>query len=65
MTLGPQYRPELPLSNTVRITETTGGDRARSAVQCWEYEAGRQSETGHGRDHVTVDETVLRLDDEQ
>jgi transposase-like protein len=42
-----------------------GVGRVRSTVHKWVHNADLQPETGHNPDHVAVDETVIRLDDEQ
>ena len=55
----------LSLSNTVRILELFGVDRARSTVHNWVHKADLQPESGQNPDHVAVDETVIRLNDEQ
>ena len=55
----------LSLSNTVSILEVFGVERARSTVHNWVHKADLQPEDGHNPDHVAVDETVIRLNDEQ
>ena len=55
----------LSLSNTVSILEIFGVERARSTVHNWVHKADLQPEDGHSPDHVAVDETVIRLNDEQ
>ena len=55
----------LSLSNTVSILEVFGIKRARSTVHSWVHEADLQPESGRHPDHVAVDETVIRLNDEQ
>ena len=55
----------LSLSNTVSILEIFGVKRARSTVHNWVHKAGLQPEEGRSPDHVAVDETVIRLNDEQ
>jgi len=55
----------LSLSNTVPILEIFGVQRARSTVHNWVHEADLQPTDGHDPTHVAVDETVIRLDDEQ
>ncbi|WP_317175747.1 IS6 family transposase [Halomontanus rarus] len=55
----------LSLLNTVRIFETFGVERARSTVHNWVHRADLQPESGRSPDHVAVDETVIRLNDEQ
>ncbi len=55
----------LSLSNTVSILEIFGVERARSTVHNWVHKADLQPESGRSPDHVAVDETVIRLNDEQ
>jgi transposase-like protein len=55
----------LSLSNTVSILEIFGVERARSTVHNWVHKAGLQPKDGQTPDHVAVDETVIRLNDEQ
>jgi transposase-like protein len=55
----------LSLSNTVSILEIFGVERARSTVHNWVHKAELQPESGQNPDHVAVDETVIRLNDEQ
>ena len=55
----------LSISNTVSILELFGVDRVQSTVHNWVHEADRQSEDGRPSDDVAVDETVIRLGDEQ
>jgi transposase-like protein len=55
----------LSLSNTVSILEIFGVERARSTVHNWVHKADLQPEDGQNPDHVAVDETVIRLNDQQ
>ncbi|QSG07781.1 IS6 family transposase [Halapricum desulfuricans] len=55
----------LSLSNTVLILEVFGVERARSTVHNWVHKADLQPESGQSPDHVAVDETVIRLNDER
>ena len=55
----------LSLSNTVSILEIFGVKRARSTVHNWVHKADLQPRDGQSPDHVAVDETVIRLNDEQ
>ena len=55
----------LSLSNTGSILELFGVNRARSTVHNWVQKADLQPESGQNPDHVAVDETVIRLTDEQ
>ena len=66
MKLGIQlYLAGLSLSNTVSILEIFGVSRARSTVHNWVHKAELQPESGRRPDHIAVDETVIRLNDEQ
>ena len=51
--------------NTVSIIKIFGVERARSTVHNWAHKADLQPESGRCPDHVAVDETVIRLNDEQ
>ncbi|MCU4744234.1 IS6 family transposase [Natronoglomus mannanivorans] len=55
----------LSLSNTVRILEIFGVERVRSTVHNWVHKADLQPNSGRNPDQVAVDETVIRLNDEQ
>jgi putative transposase len=55
----------LSLSNTVSILELFGVERVKSTVHNWVHKADLQPEGGRSPDHVAVDETVIRLNDEQ
>ena len=55
----------LSLLNTVFIFEIFGVERARSTVHNWVHKADLQPKSGQNPDHVAVDETVIRLNDEQ
>jgi transposase-like protein len=55
----------LSSSNTVPILEMFGIQRARSTVHNWVHKADLQPTDGHNPNHVAVDETVIRLNDEQ
>ena len=55
----------LSLSNTVMILELFGVDRVKSTVHNWVHKADLQPEDGQSSDHVAVDETVIRLNDDQ
>ncbi|PHQ40710.1 IS6 family transposase [Halorubrum sp. C191] len=55
----------LSLSNTVSILEIFGVERARSTVHNWVHKADLQPEAGRSPDHIAVDETVIRLNDQQ
>ncbi|WP_336328838.1 IS6 family transposase [Halovenus sp. HT40] len=55
----------LSLSNIVSTLEIFGVKRARSTIHNWVHKADLQPTPGHKPNHVTVDETVIRLNDEQ
>jgi putative transposase len=55
----------LSLSYTVSILEIFGVERAWSTVHNWVHKADFQPESGRSPDHVAVDETVIRLNNEQ
>ena len=55
----------LSLSNTVSVLDMFGVRRARSTVHNWVHKAELQPENGRRPNHVAVDETVIRLNDEQ
>ena len=55
----------LSLSNTVSILEIFGVNRARSTVHNWVHKADLQPESDQNPNHVAVDETVIRLNNEQ
>ena len=55
----------LSLSNTVSILGVFGIERARSTVHNWVHKADLQPGSGQSPDHVAVDETVIRLNNEQ
>jgi transposase-like protein len=66
MTLGIQlHLANLSLLNIVFILEIFGINRAPSTVQNWVHKAELQPRSGQNPDHVAVDETVIRLNDEQ
>ena len=55
----------LSLLNTVSFLEVFGVSRVRSTVHNWVHKATLRPESGRSSDHVVVDETVIRIDDEQ
>jgi len=66
MKLGIQiYLADLSLSDTVANLEIFGVSRARSTVHNGVHKAELQPEVGRSSNHVPVDETVTRLNDEQ
>jgi len=55
----------LTLSNTVSIPRVFCVEQARFTVHNWVRKTDLQPESGRYPDHVVVDETVIRLNDEQ
>jgi len=55
----------LSLSNTVSILEISGVNRARSTVHNWVHKANLQPASDQNPNHIAVDETVIRLNNEQ
>jgi transposase-like protein len=55
----------LSLSNTVSILEIFGVERAQSTVHNWVHKAELQPGADQKPDHVAVDETVIRLNEDQ
>jgi len=60
-----RYLAGLSLSNTVFILEMFDGKRVPSTAHNWAHKAGLQLESGQCSDHVVVDQTVIRLNNEQ
>ncbi len=55
----------LSLSNTVSELEKSGVQRSRKAVHDWVQKADLQPTDGENPNQVAVDETVIRINDEQ
>jgi putative transposase len=55
----------LSLSNTVSILEELGVERSRKAIHDWVQKANLQPTDGRSPNHVAVDETVIRINDQQ
>jgi len=55
----------LSLSNTVKELEKFGVQRSRKAVHDWVQKADLQPASGTSPNHVAVDETVIRINDQQ
>ncbi|MFC7174481.1 IS6 family transposase [Haloplanus litoreus] len=55
----------LSLSNTISILERLGVERSRTAVHNWVQKADLQPEGAASPNHVALDETVIRLNDQQ
>jgi len=66
MKLGIQlHAAGLSLSDTVSVLAGLGVDRARSTVHNWVQKAGLQPQDGKEPNHVSVDETVVQLNDQR
>ena len=55
----------LSLANTVSLLESLGVERSRKAVHDWVQKADLQPTEGRSPNHVAVDETVIRINDQQ
>jgi putative transposase len=55
----------LSLRNTVSILEELGVERSPKAIHDWVQKADLQPATGRSPNHVAVDETMIRIDDQQ
>jgi len=55
----------LSLSSTVSELEKSGVKRSRKAVHNWVQKAGLQPTDGENPNQIAVDETVIRINDEQ
>ena len=55
----------LSLSNTISILERVGVQRSRKAVHDWVQKADLQPTSGKAPNQVAVDETVIRINDQQ
>jgi putative transposase len=55
----------LSLSNTVSILEEVGVERSRKAIHDWVQKADLQPTDGRSPNHVALDETVIRINNEQ
>ena len=55
----------LSLSNTVRELERFGVQRSRKAVHDWVQKADLQPADGATPNHIALDETVIRVNNEQ
>jgi putative transposase len=56
---------DLSLSDTISIRVVFGVRRARSPVHNWVHKADLQPDDGQSPDHIAVDETMIRRNDEQ
>ena len=55
----------LSLSNTVELLEDLGVQRSRKAVHDWVQKADLQPESGRSPNQIGLDETVIRINDQQ
>jgi putative transposase len=55
----------LSLSNSVSLLDSLGVERSRKAVHDWVQKAELQPTEGRSPNHVAVDETVIRINDQQ
>ncbi|WP_225333163.1 IS6 family transposase [Halomicrobium urmianum] len=55
----------LSLSNTVDLLEDLGVDRSRKAIHDWVQKADLQPELGKSPNQIAIDETVIRINDQQ
>ncbi|QLH83033.1 IS6 family transposase [Halosimplex pelagicum] len=55
----------LSLSNTVELLDCLGVQRSRKAVHDWVQKADLQPESGRSPNQVALDETVIRINDQQ
>ena len=55
----------LSLSNTVELLEDLGVQRSRKAVHDWVQKADLQPESGKEPNQIALDETVIRINDQQ
>jgi putative transposase len=66
MALGIQtYLAGLSLSNTVELLATLGVQRSRKAIHDWVQKADLQPDADQSPNHVALDETVIRVNDQQ
>ncbi|RKS82135.1 transposase-like protein [Haloarcula quadrata] len=55
----------LSLSNTVELLEDLGVQRSRKAVHDWVQKADLQPDSGKSPNQIAIDETVIRINDQQ
>jgi putative transposase len=55
----------LSLSNTISILDGSGVQRSRKAVHDWVQKADLQPDGGAAPNHVALDESVIRINDQQ
>ncbi|WP_423998662.1 IS6 family transposase [Haloarcula salina] len=55
----------LSLSNTVELLEDLGVNRSRKAIHDWVQKADLQPKSGKSPNQIALDETVIRINDQQ
>ncbi|WP_223270975.1 MULTISPECIES: IS6 family transposase [Halomicrobium] len=66
MALGIQsHLAGLSLSNTVNLLEDLGVQRSRKSIHDWVQKADLQPESGRSPNQIALDETVIRINDQQ
>jgi len=55
----------LSLSNTVELLDCLGVQRSRKAIHEWVQKADLQPKSGQSPNQIALDETVIRINDEQ
>ncbi|WP_246988309.1 IS6 family transposase [Halorientalis marina] len=55
----------LSLSNTISVLDNLGVQRSGKAVHDWVQKADLQPDSGTSTNHVALDETVIRINDQQ
>ena len=55
----------LSLSNTVELLDSLGFDRSRKAIHDWVEKADLQPDAGRNPNQVVLNETAIRIDDQQ
>jgi len=55
----------LSLSNTVELLDSLGVQRSRKAIHEWVQKADLQPESGKSPNQIALDETVIRINDQQ
>jgi len=53
------------LSNTVDLLDALGVERSRKAIHDWVQKADLQPESGQSPNQIALDETVIRINDQQ
>jgi len=66
MALGIQsHAAGLSLSNTLELLDSLGVQRSRKAIHDWVQKADLQPKSGKSPNQIALDETVIRINDEQ